>query len=194
MKKQTGKHGMSRRAVGWLVGGVVWLGVLVGVAVPAWRQAVAQHRQVQDLEVQLAALDDWTVAGLWVEKSLGPRQAVINPQWERLFPSRPAKGEFFLDLARVADHSGVSEFELREQVVPEGTLTAETPEGDVLPLDGYRVKTRFKGRYAQVAEFLGGLKGITRAVSVHNLAIKPSRGGVQVDLELDVYVSPQDQS
>ena len=191
-KKRTSR--VSRRRILWGTGLLVWGGLLFGVALPAWRTAVDQHHEVRALEVRLADLDRWTVAGLWLEKSLGPRQAVIDPQWHQLFPARAAKGEFFLDLARVADHSEVDEFELREQAVPDGTLTAETSGGDVLPLNGYRVKARFKGHYAQVAEFLGGLKRITRAVSVHNLAITPARGAVQVDLELDVYVSPADQS
>ena len=187
---------MSRRAMLWGVGGLTWLGVLVGVAVPAWRQAVAQHREVQILENQLADLDRWTVAGLWLEKSLAPRRAAIDPQWERLFPATPAKGEFFLDLARVADKSGVDEFELRELVPTDGLVPPQVSGGgaDATPLTAYRVQARFNGRYSQVAAFLGGLKAIERAVSVHNLAIKPARGAVQVDLELDVYVSATNQS
>ena len=184
----------SQRMTLWSVGLVVWLGLLVGVAIPAWRQAVAQHSRVQALESQLADLDSWTVAGLWLEKSLAPRQAAINPQWDRLFPPETAKGEFFLDLARVADKSGVDGFELRELVGSEGiAYTAPDPENSV-PLFAYRVRARFRGDYAQVAEFLGGLRLIERAVSVHNLAIKPARGAVQVDLELDVYVSTTNQS
>ena len=184
----------SRRLAFWAVGALAWLGILFGVAIPAWRQAVDQHHQVQALEIRLAELDNWTVAGLWLEKSLGLRQAVVNPQWERLFPPTSAKGEFFLSLARVADRSGVGDFELRELERPEGIAEATTEAGSAVPLAAYRVRARFRGHYAQVAEFLGGLKVIKRAVSVHNLAIKPARGAVQVDLELDVYVSATDQS
>ncbi len=184
----------NRKATLWSVGLVLWLGILFGVAIPAWRQAVVQHRNVEALEVRLADLDRWTVAGLWLEKTLGPRQAVINPQWDRLFPAKSAKGEFFLDLARVADLSGVDEFELRELAVADG-IVVESPTSDQsVPLAAYRVRARFQGQYSQVAEFLGGLKIIERAVGVHNLAIKPARGAVQVDLELDVYVSTSDQS
>ena len=182
------------RTIIWSVGVVAWLGVLFGVAIPAWQHAVVQHEEVQALEIELAALDQWTVAGLWLEKSLAPRQAAINPQWDRLFPSETAKGELFLDLARVADKSGVGEFELRELVLDEGIVVAETGNPDSLPLSAYRVRASFSGQFAQVAEFLGGLRIIERAVSVHNLAIKPTGEAVQVDLELDVYVSTTDQS
>ncbi len=176
------------------VGAVAWCGVLFGVAIPAWQKAVSQHREVQALEIELAELDQWTVAGLWLEKSLEPRQKAIDPLWQRLFPDQPAKGEFFLDLARVADQSGVGEFELRELHVQEALAEAGTDSVAGAPFSSYRVRASFSGQYAQVAEFLGGLRIIERAVSVHNLAIRPTRGAVQVDLELDVYVSATDQS
>ncbi len=191
-KKRTSR--VSRRRILWGTGLLVWGGLLFGVALPAWRTAVDQHHEVRALEVRLADLDRWTVAGLWLEKSLGPRQAAINPQWERLFPAEAAKGEFFLDLARAADISGISRFELRELEIPEGTTANSTVADNTVPLTTYRVKARFLGRYDQVAEFLGGLKVVERAVSVHNLAITPAPGAVQVDLELDVYVSENDES
>lgn len=191
---QTRRRKYSRRAILRGVGALVWLGLLLGAAVPAWRQAVDQHREVQALESQLADLDHWTVAGLWLEKTLAPRQAVIDPQWERLFPPETAKGEFFLELARVADTSGVDGFDLRELVPADGVPTPDYGAGQTPPLTAYRVRARFAGKYAQVAEFLGGLKTIKRAVSVHNLAIKPARGAVTVDLELDVYVSESEPS
>jgi len=185
---------MSRRAVLWGMGGLLWLGLLVGVAVPSWRRAVQQHHQVQTLAIQLEELDNWAVAGLWLEQTLAPRQNAINPQWERLFPEHPRKGELFLDLARVADNSGVDDFKLQEMFPPGGAAVLEPVGGDPVPLTAYRVRADFTGKYAQVAKFLGGLKVIQRAVSVHNLAIKPARGAVQVELELDVYVGTPDQS
>jgi hypothetical protein len=191
----------SRRRILGTAGIAVWTFVLLGVAIPSLRRTVAQHRQIIALEKQLADLDEWSVAGLWLEKSLGARQAVIDPQWERLFPPRRAKEEFFLDLARVADRSGVGGFELRELEVSDPVPVEADPEsasaaggGEIVPLSSYRVQASFQGHYEQVAQFLGGLKEINRAVAVHNLAIKPSRGAVQVDLELDVYVSKIGQS
>ncbi|MFT5233799.1 MAG: hypothetical protein ACI9UK_000305 [Candidatus Krumholzibacteriia bacterium] len=200
------KFKRTRKTILWSAGACVWLGVLVGVAIPAWRQAMNQHRQVKELESQLADLDSWTVAGMWIEKSLGPRQEVINPQWDRLFPSEESKGELFLTLARVADQSKVENFELKEIVdignanpsddlYDDGLDNAEY-SGTMMdvPLDSYRVQARFQGQYAEVAKFLGGLKTINRAVSVHNLAIQPVLGAVHVDLELDVYVSASNES
>lgn len=185
----------SRRLVLGAIGVLVWLGVLFGVAIPAWRQAVNQHHQVQALESQLADLDRWTVAGLWLESSLASRRAVINPQWNRLFPAQAAKGEFFRDLARVADQSGVDDFDLRELIPTDGAQpTNAGGTSGTTALTAYRVRAKFQGHYAQVAEFLGGLKEIERAVSVHNLSIKPASGSVRVDLELDVYVSATNQS
>lgn len=202
MAKGKGKFKPSRALLTWSVGTCVWLGVLLGVALPAWRHAIDQHAEVQALEKQLADLDSWTVAGLWIEKSLAPRQSVINPQWERLFPVTEAKGDLFLTLARVADHSGVEEFELWELHKDDNDRYSSEQAngasfGDGLTgerLTSYRVQARFQGQYAEVAKFLGGLKTIERAVSVHNLAIQPALGAVHVNLELDIYVSARDES
>jgi len=178
----------------WGVGIVIWLGVLFGVAVPSWRRAVQQHRQVEEVANRLEVLDNWVVAGIWLEQTLAPRQQAIDPQWRRLFPADPAKGQLFLDLARVADRSGVEEFKLRELTPADGVVVADAADGGPVPLTAYRVRANFRGQYAQVARFLGGLKRIERALSVHNLEIKPAHGAVQVDLELDVYVGSADQS
>ena len=194
MTTATHRRRLSKRLTLWSVGLVLWVGILFGIAIPSWRQAVIQHRHVEVLERQLADLDQWTVAGLWLEKSLGARRTVINPQWERLFPQESGKGELFWELARVADQSGVDEFELGELILDDEDDNRSVADDPSVPLETYRVRARFRGEYAQVAKFLGGLKNIERAVSVHNLAIRPVRGAVKVDLELDVYVSTSDQS
>jgi Tfp pilus assembly protein PilO len=56
------------------------------------------------------------------------------------------------------------------------------------------VRARFEGDFAGVAGFLGGLGRLERAVAVHDLEIKPAKGAVQVDLELDVYVASTSES
>ncbi len=185
-----------RRRAALIVLGAVWLGSLLGVALPAWRQAHRQQAEVAAIAGQLAELDRWTVAGLWLEQSLDERAAAIEPAWSALFPAERRREEMFLDLARVADRSGVTAFELRE-IKPDELaagapgLTGDEPEAD---LSAYRVRASFEGDYEQVAGFLGGLKGIERAVSVHNLEIRPVREAVSVELELDVYVDKPERS
>lgn len=182
-----------------VVVGVLWAAALFGVALPAWREALDQHREVSRLEDELRELDRWTVAGLWLERSLGARTAAVEPVWDRLFPAERRREELFLDLARVADRSGIDAFELREMFDDEAATIIEPDDLDDLDaaadagaseaeLDTYRVRARFEGEYDKIAGFLGGLRGIERAVTVHDLEIRPVRDVVQVELELDIYV------
>lgn len=186
----------SRRALA--LGGLAatWFVLLVVGALPAWQRALIQHREVRRVEDQLGELDRWTVAGLWLERTLPERDAVVSPAWDRLFPAERACERLFLDLARIADECGVANFELHEMRFDELTevvsgLPAEEPAAS---LSAYRVRARFDSDFAGVAGFLGGLGRLDRAVAVHDLEIMPSKGSVHVDLEMDVYVSPKARS
>lgn len=170
---------------------IVWSLLLVVGAVPAWQQALRQHREVRKVEAQLVDLNEWTVAGLWLERSLAPREAAITPVWNRLFPAERRCEDLFLDLARVADSSGVDRFELHELKIDE-MVEAMPGLADPEPaanLSAYRVRLMFEGDFAQVAEFLGGVGRLDRAVAVHEMELKPGKDAVQVELELDVYVA-----
>lgn len=171
--------------------GLVWLGALAVGALPAWQRALSQHREVRRVETQLSDLDSWSVAGLWLERSLAPRQAAVMPVWDRMFPADRGCEQLFLDLAHIADANSVRNFELHEMKADELTepVTVPTDSSSVAALSGYRVRARFEGDFGGVAGFLGGLGRLERAVAVHQLEIQPTRGSVQVELELDVYVA-----
>ena len=195
MKSQSGSRPGGRTlVVGALA--IVWLGALVAGAMPAWRKAQRQHREVRQIEARLDELDRWSVAGLWLERTLVPRQEAVTPVWDRLFPAERGCESLFLDLARVADECGVTKFELHELQSDE--MSTEAPGvADPEPsaaLSGYRVRARFEGDFTSVAGFLGGLGRLERAVAVHDLEIKPGKGAINVDLELDVYVASTTES
>lgn len=185
---------------------VIWGAALILYAVPRWQQAIAHHREVKELEQGLAELDNWTVAGKWLGRSLSHRSQDLERTWERTFPRGRMREDLFLDLAQVADKSEVKEFKL-EEIQTEGTaaflvsppqesyfggsvygVPVEVPQ---VTLSNYRVKASFVGNYQQAARFLGGLQDLDRAVSVHNLVARPGNSGITIDLELDVYVSQQ---
>lgn len=203
-----------RRQCLWLLVGAVWSVAMLGLALPSWQQTVSRAGQVKTVERDLAALEQWSVAGLWLDKSVAVREPVVNGAWGALFPEGRRRESLFLDLAKVADRSGVADFGLEETesfeqdasydpddmsagqpVVANSTsgldFSTELPE--VQP-SSYRIRARFSGDYQKVAAFLSGLQTIERAVSVQSLIIRPNRDGIAVDLELDVYVSESTQS
>ncbi len=208
----------------WTGLSVLWLVLLFLVAIPSWRAVVEKNQAIGALEKQLATLDDWTVAGLWLAPSVQERSLPVNATFSRLFPAERQREQLFLSLARVADESGVEDFGLSEivdlmltenDVWSDGTTMAATVE-DEPPTDGsaavqnaepvmslevpsvdlasYRVTTHFSGDYSRAARFLGGLINIERAVKVHSLVVRPEKDGIQVDMELDIYVSQINQS
>ena len=190
----------GRRAGLVAVAVVVWLGALLGGALPAWRQSLRQHREIRQVESQLEELDRWSVAGLWLEKSLPARKAAVAPAWSRLFPDQRRCEELFLDLARVADTSGVHNFELHELKTDEMVVTgtdATAAAADSLAsaaVTTYRVRAQFESDFAGVAAFLGGLTRLERATTIHQLEVRPLQGAVQTELELDVYVASSSES
>jgi hypothetical protein len=196
-----------RRWAGLGTLGIVWLTVLLAGAVPAWRQARAKSLEIQELETQLAEMDRWIVAGLWLERTVTANAPQIESDWNTLFPDGRYREELFLELAAVADDSRVDGFRLQEVTdskMEEDHLWLDRPDGDIgewmtgqidgVDLEFYRVKASFQGEFGQVADFLGGLNSIERAMSVHSLEVKPDDQGVRVEMKLDVYVRETTQS
>jgi len=212
---------LKNARIRWGILSGVWVVLVVLVVVPTWQGVVARNTEISDLETRLATMDDWTVAGMWLAPSVKERTLPVNAAFSRLFPAEREREEFFLSLAQIADQSRVDDFSLSEasglgmesnDVWNDGTAMAAdddapptdgaeaTMDGGMeleipkVELDSYRVKTQFFGDYQRIAHFMNGLKGIERAVKVHSLVIRPQRDGVQVKLELDVYVSKTSQS
>ncbi len=114
MKRLINRIGIRRVRPAILALVLVWLVALGGVGIPAWLQVMRQHKEVDFLAVQLAELDRWNVAGKWLGRSLETRRDNVNESWNTLFPSQREREELFLDLALIADDSGVQDFELAE--------------------------------------------------------------------------------
>jgi len=187
----------------------VWLVFLVTVVIPTWQGIFVRNSEIRDLEERLATMDEWTVAGMWLSQSVKEREQQVNAVFGRLFPEQRLRGKLFLDLARVADQSGVEGFDLSEatnngmsgnDVWGDGSsvgpgsgddgMNPDTANDQILAeLATYRVQAHFRGDYHRIARFMGGLQDIERALKVHSLVIRPDKDGIQVDLELDIYVN-----
>ena len=223
--------GIKTRVLSWLKNSKVrwgllsgaWVLVVITLIAPLWQGVMFRSDEIKDLETRLATMDDWTVAGMWLAPSVSQRTLPVNAAFRRLFPSERMRENLFLSLARVADQSGVEEFNLVEantsgmygnDVWMDGTSMAATPEAAPPPtgataeamdagvaleipkveLTSYRVKASFSGDYQRIAHFMNGLKHIERALKVHSLVVRPEKDCIQVNLELDVYVSKTSQS
>jgi hypothetical protein len=175
-----------------------------------------QHAEIADLEAQLADLDRWTVAGLWLAPALASREPAVTAAWHRLYPPDRDREELFLALAGVADRCGVEAFALEEDSAmdamgshwsrpgatdpamaadappsadPEAGMMDTGPAPVAIALDRYRVRARFQADYARIAAFVAGLQELDRAIDVRHLAIRPGKTGLDVEMEMQVYVS-----
>lgn len=202
------KEGRLTRVVGITAVAVVWGVLLLGVAVPSWRKVERQHGEIQALERQLADLDRWILAGLWLEPVVVAQEPVITAEWDRRFPRDRDREALFLAMARLADHCRLRGFQL-EEIQETGTFDMGTwsttddalaaidapPAGAPMPapvtitLDPYRLQCRFIADFTRAAAYLGGLERLDRVVDVRRLAIRPDRDGIEVELELEVPVS-----
>lgn len=209
----------------WAAGTVLWIVLLITVAIPSWRGVIHKNQTIDEMEIQLATLDEWTVAGLWLAPSVAQRTLPVNAAFSRLYPSTRGREQVFLDLARIADRSGVEEFGLIESGalgleandvwnMPATMTTSEPgdePPSDGLPADNgvaaamtldvphvelssYRIIAKFNADYGRAADFLAGLEEIERALKVCSLKVRPDGTGIQVEMELDVYVDQSYQS
>jgi hypothetical protein len=88
--------------------------------VPTWQTSLRHARELRRTETELAQLNQWSVAGLWLEHALAERQPAVEGEYARLVPPNRDKERLFLELARVADRSGVSAFDLEEEEQPPG--------------------------------------------------------------------------
>lgn len=186
----------------------LWTAGLLGLALPAWQRSLRMHREIETVARTLDELEHWSVAGLWLEQAVLRREPEVAGTWARLFPAERRREQLFLDLAEIADRSGVAAFALAE--ITRGGMPIDMPGGyqeqvdDAPPpmddegsgaetptakLDSYRVRARFEGGFDDTAAFLGGLRRIERAVNVTSLVIRPAGPRLAVEMELDVYVA-----
>jgi hypothetical protein len=205
-----------KKAAGALVG-VAWLAFVVMSVVPVVRSTVSGHHELGDLEKRIGVLEGWTGAKLLMEKDMAENGPALLDVWTRLFPVERGREELFLDLARVADVSGVKDFDLAEIVEldlePGGSIgqqiddfdpMAEDDQDDgpdmaaapvsAIELEAYRIRARWSGDYARTAVFLNRLRDIPRALTVQSLAVRPYLDGIQVEMELEVYTDGRSQS
>jgi len=210
-KKSGGRFRILMRRLGLavLVGGAL----LVFVGLPARRDAAEHARLAAELEAGCQGMERWAMDGDAISVAVAEREARVADLWRRLFPAEKGKDRLFLELARVADASGVSDFFLAEagQEMGDGGFTAaQTVTEDGPPMDGpmdgsmgdeaggpavavegFLVRTRFESDMAGAARFLAGLESVERALQVREIRIREGGRRLIVEMEMEFYVSKE---
>lgn len=185
-----------------------WFGLLGGAAFPAWRTAMRKASEVDNLESRIEHLNRWTVAGVWIEKDVRERSSEIEAEFARLFPPLHDRATLFLQLARIADESGVTDLDLTTVAIHErnardpvdampatdaemmdSAMASDFGASDRLSLQPYRLRARFAADLRRTAAFLRAIDNIDRAITIHRVAARPVATGIAVEMELDVYVN-----
>lgn len=212
MSARSEKKGDGRfRAVMKRLGLAVLLGgaLLALVGVPARRDAAEHARLAQELEEGYLGMERWAMDGESISVAVSEREARVEDLWRRLFPAEKGKDRLFLELARVADASGVADFFLAEAgqemgdggfAAPEAGMDDEPPMDDpmddaaggpAVAVEGFLVHTRFEADMAGAARFLAGLESVERALQVREIRIREGGRRLIVEMEMEFYVSKE---
>jgi len=211
MNAKEGKTAGGRfRSPLWRWGAAVLLGagLLVAVGLPARRDASRNDHLAADMQAGYQGMERWEVDGAEIEQAVAAHGEDVARRWSRLFPADKGKDVLFLELARIADASGVSDFFLAEDAAEMGAgepVRNDAPMDDGPPTDGmemqdaapsvtvegFRVRSRFQGDLAATARFLAGLENVERALTVREIRIREGGQRLIVEMEMEFYVSQE---
>ncbi len=214
------RNRMPRRGVLAAMALMVWIAAFFGGALPAWKNARRNEVRIAAMSARLVALNQWSVAGVWLGEEIRQWEPVQRETYDRLFPAEKAREDLFLELVRVANTCGIDPIRIMEaphayrpgtedwdegyyydeeaeniDTVINELINEFAPDLSGLPnekLVAHRALVDFAADYDELAKFLESLEFISRALSLHRLTAAPLEDGVEVRLELDFYVQKQD--
>jgi len=191
--------------------------LFLGGSLPAWNKAQQNEARIGETFSRITTLNQWLVAGAWLESGARQWKPVLEQEYDRLFPVDEDRETVFLQLAQVARSCGIDPIAVKEppqqyqyrsdEWDDEGEEEEEYGEVDLLieqlgpdftelpsdELRAFRVLVSFEADYGKLAAFLAGLRTIPRALSVHHLKAEPVSGGIDVRMELDFHVQQRNQ-
>lgn len=192
----------------WGIAALLGAVLLVVVGLPARRDTARNARIAAELQAGYQGMERWEVDGPEIEQAVASHDAAVERRWRRLFPADKGKDVLFLELARIADASGVSDFFLAEKDTEMGAgvvVQADAPMDDAPPVDdmamddaapsvtleSYRVRSRFQGDLESTARFLAGLENVERALTVREISIREGGPRLIVEMEMELYVDKE---
>jgi len=164
--------------------------VLAFVALPSWRNARQQERAALEMELELSKYEDWVLQIEEIREQVDARSRAADDRWAGLFPRERGEDLLFLEMARIADDCRLRDFRL-SAVDEEKRRDRSEDEGSGVRdamLSDFRVKAAFLADMEGTARFLAGLNSIPRAMRIVNIGICDTRNGLQVEMEMELYV------
>jgi hypothetical protein len=195
------------------LGALLWL-LAIGLLVwPALRATREQAATIAALDARAATLAGWSGGRALPAADAARWEAALGERFEQLFPRERHLEQLFMEIASIANESGVDPVQLRADVgaaygegqgellsargaggEPEalraladqlGLAPQSLPASD---LRAYRLLVEFDADYANLARFTDALPTLSRAVCVRSLRAGEGLRGVAVQMELEYYV------
>jgi hypothetical protein len=197
------------------LGALLWLLAIAFLVWPALRASRRQAAEISALDARAATLAGWSGGRALPAADAARWEASLGERFEQLFPRERRLEQLFLEIATIANESGVDPVQLRADVgaaaaagegkgellsargaggQPEelealaatlGLAPRDLPTSD---LRAYRLLVSFDADYEHLARFTDALRTLSRAVCVRNLQVRRGSRGVAVQMELEYYV------
>jgi len=197
------------------LGALLWLLAIACLVWPALRASRRQAAEISALDARAATLAGWSGGRALPAAAAASWEAALGERFELLFPRERRLEQLFMEIATIANESGVDPVQLRADVgaaaaysegigellkaqgaggLPE-ELEALAASLDLAPRDlpvsdlrAYRLQVNFDADYEHLARFTDALRTLSRAVCVRNLQVHRGSRGVAVQMELEYYV------
>jgi hypothetical protein len=197
------------------LGVLLWLLVIAFLVWPTLRASQRQAAEISALDARAATLAGWSGGRALPAVDAARWETSLGERFEQLFPRERQLEQLFMEIATIANESGVDPVQLRADVgaaaaYSEGKgelLSAQGTGGQpeelealaaslglaprdlpVSDLRAYRLQVNFDADYEHLARFTDALRTLSRAVCVRNLQVRRGSREVAVQMELEYYV------
>ena len=196
------------------LGALLWLLAIAFFVWPALRVSRQQAAEISASEARAATLAGWNSGRALPAAEAARWEATLDERFEQLFPRERRLEQLFMEIATIANESGVDPVQLRAAV---GAAADGEARGELLRARGatrqpedlealaatlglaphnrpasdlraYRLQVNFDADYEHLARFTDALGTLSRAVCVRNLQARRGSRGVAVQMELEYYV------
>ncbi len=196
------------------LGALLWLLAISFFVWPSLRTSRQQAAEISACDARAASLARWNGGRALPAAEAARWEATLGARFEQLFPRERRLEQLFMEIATIANESGVDPVQLRADIgaAADGerkgelrsargtavqledlealaaTLGLAPGDRPVSDLRAYRLQVNFDADYEHLARFTDALGTLSRAVCIRNLQARRGSRGVAVQMELEYYV------